>query len=91
MKTQAVSGIDWNNIDLNSGYERDLNLIDPYDFDTLLLEVYSNIPVEKINRETVRQQAMESIKSKYRVAVEILESNLDNLVKYALKEKEDND
>ena len=75
--------MNWNKIDLSSPYESSQNILDGYDSDTILLEVECNLPV--INRDTVRKQALESIKSKYDTAIEILEANLDNYVKEALK------
>lgn len=77
--------MNWNNIDLNSQYEREQPILDDYDCDTLLLEVSCNLM--DITRETVRAQAMESINSKYKTAIEILDANLDNLVAEALKER----
>lgn len=44
--------MDWKNVDLDDGYERDQNILDPYDFDTLLLEISCN--VRDINPETIR-------------------------------------
>lgn len=88
MKTTTNTGtygINWKNVDLTNRYERDQNLLDPYDFDTLLLEVNCNL--KTINHETVRAQAMESIKAKYKTAIEILDANLNNIVKEALKER----
>lgn len=77
--------MDWNNIDLNSSFERSLNLLDPYSFDTLLLEVACNI--KDINTDTVMAQARESINAKYNEALEILESNLSNITKVAQAER----
>lgn len=77
--------MNWNNIDLNSPYERSQPILDSYDCETLLLEVAHNC--REITRETVRAQAMESINGKYKTAIEILEANLDNLVAEALKER----
>ncbi len=77
--------MNWHNIDLTDGYEREQNLLDPYTSETLLLEVACN--VREITKETIRKQAMESINSKYKVAIEILDANLDNYLKEALREK----
>lgn len=77
--------MNWNNIDLNSPYERSQDILDSYDSETLLLEVACNL--KHINRDTIRAQAMESIKSKYNTAIEILEANLDNYLNEALKER----
>jgi SUMO ligase MMS21 Smc5/6 complex component len=77
--------MNWNNIDLTSPYELDQPILDSYDCKTILLEVACNI--KDITRESVRRQAIESIKNKYETALEILEANLDNLTKEALRER----
>ena len=77
--------MNWNNIDLNSS-EIELPILDPYTFSTLLLEVECNLP--DITPETVRKQAEHSIREKYRVALEILEANLQNIVNKATGERE---
>jgi hypothetical protein len=77
--------MNWKNIDLNSNWETAQNMLDPYNTDTLLLEVACNLPV--INPETVKAQALLSLKSKYDTAVEILLANLDNITAHALKER----
>lgn len=74
--------MNWNNIDLNSPYESSQDILDGYDFNTLLLEVECNC--KEITPETVRAQAMESIKIKYKTAIEILEANLQNITAHAL-------
>jgi hypothetical protein len=74
--------MNWNNIDLKS-HESQSNLLDNYTFDTLLLEVSCNLPT--INKETVKAQAMLSIKAKYNEAIEILNANLDNITNEALE------
>lgn len=71
--------MNWNKIDLNDGYERDQNILDPYSSDDLLLEISCNLPV--INAETVRKQFLESLESKVTTAKEIFEANLNNFVK----------
>jgi hypothetical protein len=84
MNTQnTTAAIDWNNVNLSSPYESSQNLLDGYDFDTLLMEVECNLPT--LTKETIKAQAMLSIKQKYNTAIEILNSNLDNILKEALK------
>jgi len=78
--------MNWNNIDLNSEYETSQNMLDGYSFNTLLLEIACNLP--DITPETVRRQAIDSIKAKYDTAIEILEANLQNITKEALKYRE---
>lgn len=75
--------MNWNNIDLNSPYERSQNILDGYDSETLLLEIECNLPV--INKATVKAQALASIKTKYETAISILNANLDNITNEALK------
>lgn len=77
--------MNWNNINLSSPYERQQDILDGYDCETLLLEVSCNL--KEINRETVKAQALASIKAKYNTAIEILMANLDNLVAEAQKER----
>lgn len=77
--------MNWNNVDLNSPYESSQNILDPFDFDTLLLEISCNLP--KINAATVREQAMISIRAKYESAVQILDKNLNNIVAHAQKDR----
>lgn len=76
-----VNGIDWGNIDLDSPYQRSLNLIDGLSFNTLLLEINCNL--REINEETVRQQFEEDLNSRIEEAKSIFEANLHNLVNYA--------
>ena len=77
--------MNWTNVNLTDPYERDQNLLDPYDFDTLLLEISTNI--REITPETVKAQALLSIKSKYETALEILENNLQNITEQAQRER----
>ena len=79
-------GINWDNINLKDGYERNLNMLDPYDFDTLLLEVNCNL--REINRETVAAQFNEVLESKIATARSIFKSNLDNIIKNAIEYRE---
>ena len=77
--------MDWTNINLSSGYERDQNIIEPLNFDTLLLEVHCNI--KEINKKTVMAQFEEDLKSRITSAREVMESNIDNIVRQAQKER----
>ncbi len=76
---------DWCNIDLESSYERSLNILDPYSFDALLLEITCNLPV--INRETVIAQFEKELQSKISCARGAFETNLDNIVNQAIEER----
>lgn len=75
---------DWKNIDLDS-HEIDSSLIDDFTFEDLMLLINCNLPV--INKETVRAEFMKLLESKVDETKDIFESNLDNIVKYAIKER----
>lgn len=75
--------MDWNNVNLKSMYERSQNIIDPLDFDTLLLEIECN--KKEINRFTIMEQFEEDLKSRNLSAREIMASNMDNLIANALE------
>ena len=77
--------INWNNIDLKSSYERDLNLIDALSFDTLLLEIACNI--RDINPQTVSEQFETDLQSRIDEAREVFALNLANIVKQANRER----
>ena len=79
-------GTDWSNIDLTDGYQRDLNILDSYSFDALLLEINCNVSV--IDRQTVRAQFTTSLQSKIDCAKEVFEDNLNNIVAKAIKYQE---
>ena len=75
--------MNWKNVNLNSNYESSQNILDGYNFDTLLLEISCNL--KEINESTVKAQAMLSIKQKYDTAIEILNDNLANITKKAIE------
>lgn len=84
--TENTHAINWSKINLSDGYQRSLNLLENYTFDTLLLEVSCNIKDSEINKETVKAQALETINAKYQEALELLNDNLENLTNEAIKE-----
>ena len=77
--------MNWKNIDLESPFEVEQDFLDGYNCSTLLLEVGCNVKV--ITKEAIRVQAMESLKNNFDSAVEVLDANLDNLYKAALKQR----
>lgn len=77
--------IDWSNIDLNSDYERDLDLLSSYNFDTLLLEI--NCSLKVIDEKTVMKQFEESLKANIETAREIMRDNLTSIVNKAIQER----
>lgn len=79
---------DWSNIDLSSS-ERRLNILEPYSFDTLLLEVYCNLREEQLTSEAIEAHALSILRAKLDEATEILRVNLANIVAKAKEERED--
>ena len=79
--------MNWNNVNLNDGYERDQHLIDPLTFSTLLLEVGCNCRL--IDEETVREQFEEDLQSRIEDAREVFRLNLANITKRAQSERSD--
>jgi hypothetical protein len=88
MVWESSYNADWNNIDLTNYYDRNKNMLDPYSFEDLLLEIRCNL--KDINSQTVLMQARESIDAKYREAISILNANIYNIIQYAKSEREDN-
>ena len=78
--------MDYLNINLNNDHERNTNILDGYDLETLFLEISCN--VTEINEETVTQQFYESLNSKIQCAKDIFNANLKNIVKYAQKNEQ---
>lgn len=77
--------MDYLNIDLNSDYERNADILDGYNLDTLFLEISCNLI--EINEETVKHQFYKSLNSKIQTAKDIFNANLQNVVKYAQEER----
>ena len=77
--------MDYLNINLNNDHERNTDILDGYDLETLFLEISCNL--REINEETVKQQFYESLNSKIQTAKEIFNANLQNIVKYAQEER----
>jgi len=79
--------MNWNNVNLEDGYERDQNILDPYNFDVLLLEISCNIRDENLNAHEITKHFNEILKSKIECAKEVFYDNLENIVKQAKKER----
>lgn len=76
---------DWKNIDLNSPFEISHQLITGLSFESLLLEIASNLP--EINAQTVLEQFKSDLHSRAKEAKDIFAANLDNIVKYAQEQR----
>ena len=77
--------MDYLNINLNSDHERNADILDGYNLETLFLEISCNL--REINEETVKKQFYESLNSKIQSAKDIFNANLKNIVKYAQEER----
>lgn len=77
--------MDYLKINLNNDHERNTDILDGYDLETLFLEISCNL--REINEETVKQQFYESLNSKIQSAKDIFNANLKNIVKYAQEER----
>ena len=77
--------MDFLNINLNNDHERNTDILDGYDLETLFLEISCNLT--EINEETVKQQFYESLNSKIQSVKDIFNANLQNIVKYAQEER----
>jgi hypothetical protein len=75
--------MNWKNVDLKSPYESSQNIIDSYDFDTLLLEISCNI--KEINKETINKHFEQVLKLKIESAKTVFNDNLDNILKEAIE------
>jgi hypothetical protein len=79
--------MNWENVNLTDNYEREQNIIDSLDFDTLLLEISCNISNDKLNREEIRKQFETDLKNRIASAREIFNNNIDNILKQAQEER----
>lgn len=89
MNTAHNYGTDWSNIDLSSNYERSLNILEPYTFDTLLIELYCNLREEQLTPEEIEKHAINVMRARLSEATEILRANLANIVAKAKEERKE--
>jgi hypothetical protein len=80
--------MNWENVNLKDGYERDQNILDPYSFDTLLLEIRCNL--KEINPQTVTNHFETALRNKMRLAREVFYDNAKNIIEQANKERNEN-
>lgn len=79
--------MNWDNINLNSSYERGQSILDSYNMDTILLELHCNFKKEDITKEKVMNHIKDTIKLKVNCALEVFENNLENIIKKAKEDK----
>lgn len=77
--------MNWNNIDLESGYERDQDILNAINSNDLLLIVGCNL--RDITAETVRREFDITLESAVNSAKEVFKANLANFVKKAKQER----
>lgn len=80
-------GTNWQAIDMESSYERNYNLIDPLDFDTLLLELHCNCP--ELDEAAVIKQFEEDLESRIEEARLVLSDNLQGILNKAKKNRKE--
>lgn len=78
--------MDWSNVDLNSN-EVESDILSPYTFKILLLEIDCNLP--EINENSVRQQFLTELEAKVSEAKKIFEANISNIVEHAIAYREE--
>jgi hypothetical protein len=75
--------MDWTNVNLKDSYERSQNLIDGYSFDTLLLEISTNLT--EITAETITAYFNQQIRLKVEEAKTVFKDNLNNILADAIE------
>ena len=85
MKNSTNYGIDWKAVDLTQAYNRDQNILDSYNFETLFLEIHCNMREEEKTAANILKHACEVLNSKMELAKEILIDNIYNITDYAKK------
>mgnify|MGYP005997453341 CR=1 FL=1 len=81
--------MNWKNVKLTDSYERDQNILDPYNFDTLLLEIHCNLRTENLTPEEITKHFNTILNSNNKSAKEVFKNNLNNIVKQAQKERKE--
>jgi hypothetical protein len=79
--TRNAHGQEWANLDLSRPSEQDRNILEPYTFGTLLLEIHCN--VRDITPNTIRLQFEEQLRAKMQCAREVFEANAESIYKQA--------
>ena len=77
--------MDYLNADFNSTYETSQDFLDGYSFETLFLEISCNMKPEERTEENILKHVKETLKNRQEEALEIIKSNLKNIVKHSKK------
>ena len=76
-----------NNLDLNLKIDRDKKILSSYDYETLLLEISTNI--QFIDKGTVLTQGLEQMKRIYEDGIETLQRDLTKITNHAIIDRHD--
>ena len=80
-------GTNWQSLDMDSAYERNHYLIDPLDFETLLLELHCNCP--ELDEKAILKQFEEDLQSRIEEARLVLADNLKGILNKAKKNRKE--
>ena len=87
--TRKPSRNHWERIDLSRPLEQDRQILDDYTFAGLLLELYCNIPDEKLTPEGIREHFEQALLDKMQDAREVFAANLSEIYAAALADRAD--
>ena len=79
--------MNYSKIDLASNYERNQDILNGYNLETLLLEVHCNLKDNELTSEGITKQFNESLAMNINSAKEIFKDNLESIIKQAKKER----
>ena len=86
-RTLNANGQEWSDLDL-TGYNLDRNILDPYTFSGLLLDVHCG--VSDITPEAIKAHFEEQLRAKARCAREVFAANAESIYLHAIASR-DND
>jgi hypothetical protein len=75
--------MNWNNVNLKDSFERSQNILDGYSFDTLLLEISTNLVT--MDEQTISRYFEKQLREKIDIARSVFNSNLKNIVADAIE------
>jgi len=79
--------MNYSKIDLASNYERNQDILNGYNLETLLLEIHCNLKDNELTAEGITKQFNESLAMNINSAKEIFKDNLESIIKQAKKER----
>ena len=79
--------MNYSKIDLASNYERNQDILNGYNLETLLLEIHCNLKDNELTSEGITKQFNESLAMNINSAKEIFKDNLESIIEQAKKER----